>query len=170
MLKKLRYYTSISTALFFLLFSTAHSQSISVAGADWNPAITAITEAGNDYNPNTFESANNQIVISLNGLPGFFWLIGRGVSVKYNANPNWNTGLQLSVMRTGDGTVCGTCSISGGRSYINVSSAEVEFFRVNSGIFGGNITNIPVQIKLSGISATVPKDAYSGQLVFTITN
>ena len=75
----------------------------------------------------------------------------------------WDGDFTICVKRTSDGT--GTGSISGGLSYIEVTTTYVEFF---SG--AGNRDNIDLQYELTGMSVSALSDNYSTTVVFTVVD
>ncbi len=160
--------------LTFLSFQ-GFSQSISVSGSDWNVDLTGeITEAGEDF-VGTYESANNQILVSMS-IPGLL-LVGSQAtaSIHYEENLVWQNNVVIESRRTGSGisgSICLLCSVSGGGSYQVITTNAVSFFTLNTG--AGLVTNtrnnIPVQLRLSGITTSIPADNYSAEIVFTISN
>jgi len=88
--------------------------------------------------------------------------------------------LQLSVKRSGGNTsiggVCLLCDskVVGGTEYIAIpNTGAISFFDITfAGTLGigANISfsDISVQMKLSGISVTVPSASYSTKILFTI--
>lgn len=168
----------VLTVFFFTSF-TINAQTIVVGGSNWSIPITPITEAGMDYT-GTFESID--FTISGN-LPGSFLNLLSGkvttVSVQYVPN-TWNTNLHLYAKRTGGtATISGLCvlcsaSINNGTTYVEIlPNTNTSFFTINfSGALGlGNsvsYSGINTQLKISGVSVTVPADSYSATIVFTI--
>ncbi|WP_170828481.1 hypothetical protein [Chryseobacterium soldanellicola] len=141
-------------------------RTLTVSGTNWTVPIPAITEAGSNY-AGTYESATNQILLAA-GVP---LLLGSGkISVHYEANPTWHSSLILQARRTGNGTTtCGTCSITGGTTYITVPQTDVELFRIQAIVALATYTNIPIQIELTGVSVTIPAATYNSRIVFTIS-
>ncbi|MCE3077291.1 hypothetical protein [Chryseobacterium gwangjuense] len=166
---------SILTVLLIIINSLIKGQTVTVSGTDWSPTIPTITEAGSNY-AGSYESASSQILISMT-IPGLL-LVGSSanISVNYEANPLWNNNLILERKRTGagiNGSVCILCSVSGGdTNYQTITTTPLVFFTLSTGVGLGTNTrnNIPVQIRLSGVSVTVPVATYNAKLVFTISN
>ncbi|WLD23612.1 hypothetical protein NU10_13020 [Flavobacterium dauae] len=163
----------VLTILFFIGF-TINAQTIVVGGSNWSIPITPITEAGMDYT-GTFESATNQFLISAT-IPGLLGLLRtETVQVHFEENPLWNNNLTFDIRRTtsgGGGGICVLCSVSGGTTYQPITKNTTNFFNLNIpiGIGAKNFTNIPIQLKLSGTSVTLPVANYNARIVFTITN
>ena len=145
------------------------AQSLTVNGSDWAVAKspTTINEAGLDYT-NSYESATNQININFT-----FVLLTYNfdISVKYEDAPLWNDNLKLSLKRSGNGSNCTGCSVSNGTSYLELKKTTQTLFSIHRGIFSGtSYTNIPIQIKLSGVSVGIPVANYGSRIVFTISD
>ncbi len=164
--------------LLVALNSFGQTRSITVEGNHWSIPITPITEAGKDY-VGTYESANDQMLISVSITGLIALLIQADVSVHYETNTLWNNNLTIKIKRTGngiDGGICLLCSIADGENYQPVTTNSSYFFKITKGIgIGlGSATNtrnyIPVQLEISGISVTVPVDNYSATIVFTIAS
>lgn len=156
-----------SICILLLIFSVSftNAQSLTVGGTNWTATIPSITEAGTDY-VGPFESAANQILLTAS-VP--LLLGGAKVSVRYIANPTWNSSLGLNIKRTGNGTtVCLLCSITGGTTYQAVTLTDVELFRIAAVLALASYSNIPIQLQLTGVSVTVPAAAYGSRVVFTI--
>jgi hypothetical protein len=151
--------------------SKSWCQSLTVSGSNWTVPLTYITEAGKDY-VNSQESATNQILLSGSGT-AFLWIDGTvKISAHYTADPKWNNNLLIAVKRTGNGTLNSGTTISGNTNYINIlNGSDLELFTVHNGCGFCTYTfsNTPMQLQLSGISVTVPSDAYSAKIVFTIS-
>lgn len=154
--------------LVFCFFNYEHTkaQSLTVVGSNWSPTIIPITEAGNNYNA-MYESSSNQILLNV-GVP---LLLGAGtVSVRYEANTLWNNNLNLDIRRTGNGsTLCVLCSISGGTTYQPITTINTELFRISAVLALASYSNIPIQLRLSGISVLLPAANYNARVVFTIS-
>lgn len=161
---------------------TINAQTITVAGNNWTVPITSITEAGMDYTGN-YESNANLITIS-GSLPGSFLnLLSGGVaaviSVQYIPS-SWNNSLHLYTRRSGGSASIGgfcilcTASVNNGTNYIEIpQSINTQFFTINfTGTLGiGNsisYSGINVQLRINGVSVTVPANNYSATLVFTV--
>jgi len=145
-----------------LLCNTVRAQTISVGGTDWAAPITAISEAGNNY-AGTSESAANQILIA-----GSISLLGSStISARYVPNPNWNSALQIALRRTGPGSPCVLCTISSNTNYHEITQTATSLISISG--LGGTYSNIPFQIRISGISVTIPAASYSATVIFTIT-
>ena len=159
------FFFSITVLLFSISLAKAQ-RTLTVGGNNWTVTIPSITEAGTNY-AGTYESAANQILLTAS-VP---LLLGSGkVSVRYEANPTWNSSLILNARRTGDGTtVCVLCSISGGTSYQPIGLTDVELFRIVAIATLASYSNIPIQLQLSGVSVTVPAATYNSRIVFTIS-
>jgi hypothetical protein len=75
----------------------------------------------------------------------------------------WDSHLTLSVRRTSDGV--GGGAISGGDSYLPLGTGTSTFF---SGT--GDRLNIQMQLRLDGVSASVPANSYATTITFTVVD
>lgn len=141
-------------------------RTLTVGGSNWTVSIPSITEAGSNYG-GTYESATNQVLLGVS-VP---LLLGSGkVSIRYEANPTWHNSLILSARRTGDGTTgCVLCSITGGTTYQTITLTDIELFRIQATLALASYSNIPVQLRLTGVSVTIPAATYNSRVVFTIS-
>lgn len=150
-------------------FSFQTFSQITVGGSDWDVDLTGeISEAGDDF-IGTYESVSSQITLSFT-VP----ILGsRSIYVYYNEDPNWNSGMQISVKRTSQGSLLSSLGyIVGGNNYQSVTQNPVLFFQAFSLLGLGilSITGVDVQIQLSNISTSIPADTYSAEIVFTVSN
>lgn len=135
------------------------------AQSSWNVSVGAnsITEAGNNYSTSAVESAANQFLFDIVGGPStnFTLTVNR-------LDADWSNLLSVLVRRTGPGAGSGGF-IAGGDNYQMVTTLPQT---LSFGTFGpsGRRNNIPVQIRLAGISVLVPAKTYTTTLVFTISN
>lgn len=164
---------------------------VSIASTPSAIIIPPITEAGSDYS-GTYTSSGNPITLGYNfgssiGLLGLTLLGNGGTNVKMNYTPTtWNSSLHLDAQRNGGtatfdpvmvlgASICIGCSasISGGTPYVEIpQSVNSIFFTLvwNGGLVGLvnsiSYSNIPISIRLRGISATVPAATYAAQITF----
>lgn len=159
-------YVKLYCVIFFIFTQgMVHGQTLTISASPWNVNFMQIVEAGEDY-VGTYESTASQIL--LNARVPLLLSSGK-VSVHYEASPNWNDALKLSVRRTGNGTtVCLLCTISGGTTYQNITTVGTELFNIKAVLALAAYNNIPIQLKLSGVSVKVPAANYQSRVVFTI--
>jgi hypothetical protein len=135
--------------------------SISAVGT-WSETVDETDLAGGPGSnlTSTYESAADQVSLDLSGTTGDLdiWR----VDVK-KTDTTWHSDLHLYLRRTSDGT--GTGSISGGASYLEATDTYAEFF---SG--GGDRAAIHVQLKIMGVSVSVPANAYSTTIYYTVVD
>ncbi len=130
---------------------------------NWGFSINSadlISGAGSPINP-SFESSVNQVTIDVTDLHPF-----RGnwrIDVR-KADMIWNSNFQLFIARTGDGSAHRMATISGGLTYQNITDIDQSFF---NGV--GKRSDIPIQLKLEGITIQIPIGAYSTTIIYTIT-
>lgn len=170
--------------ILIIISSYMEAQVVNVSG-NWLPTIPAITEAGNNYAgtyDNSGNTGTNQILLSGTLSESFLKLLsssGAKMTMRYVPNP-WNNSMTLSAKRTGGtATIHGVCvlctaTIGGGDTYIPISqTSDVTFVTFTfGGVLGlGNtvsFANINLILQLAGVSVTVPANAYSARVVFTI--
>lgn len=110
-------------------------------------------------------SADDGYLISVNILPNTVqnniyntWHI----QVRRN-DLSWHPNLNIHLQRTGEGDYYYANTLSGASEYISISSINQTFINGR-----GWIDNIPFQLKITGISATLPAKSYSTEIVFTL--
>lgn len=119
-------------------------------------------EAGTDL-VSTVESTASFNLIDVGGIsPSTGWKI-----TVAKEDITWNVLLIPSIQRTGNGNPCGICAgVNIGTStvgYAAITDAEQDF------IFGaGNVSNIPLQFKIDGISLAIPAGRYQTVIVYTL--
>ncbi|WP_197091665.1 hypothetical protein [Sphingobacterium endophyticum] len=149
-----------------LLGTRANGQrTITVVGSSWNVNPEPITEAGLNY-IGTYESASDQLLLTAR-VP--LLLTSGRVSVRYEPFPTWNNALNLSVRRTGNGTTtCLLCTINGGTAYQPITTTDTELFNIQAVLALAAFNNIPIQLRLNGVSVTLPTGNYQSRVIFTI--
>lgn len=160
--------TVLIITVFLLPFRNIEAQTITVTGNWNNIPLSPITEAGTDY-VNSIESATNQILIDAH-IPLFVY--DANILVKY-IKTNWPNELGLYIKRTGYGTpqaLCIDIVPNGGTNYMKIGVNNKSFFYLDRTFSGCTYHyDIPIQLKLSGLSVTLPVDNYSCRVVFTVT-
>lgn len=149
----------------FIVHSVTVAQNISISngatGSSWSiPALSSpITKAGKNYE-HIETSPASLTLLKVNSLLG--WTVSAHISV----SSNWDPALKVFVRRTGDGT--GGAIISGGTSYIQLTSSSQQFF---SGLLGLGVSrdNIPIQYKIEGLTVLLPVKTYSATIQYTIS-
>ncbi|REH45844.1 hypothetical protein C7448_10996 [Tenacibaculum gallaicum] len=156
--------------IFYTLFS--NSQTITVSGGGWTPAISSsdILDAGSDYNTNVSSNTEHSTInITGTSLLCLGILVAPDYQIRINRQDNnWNNLLQLFLRRTGDGEptlLCLGCFIENGNNYIEIESIDKYFFNIR-----GCYSNVPIQYELRGLSVLIPPDNYSTEVIYTITN
>ncbi|KAA5531708.1 hypothetical protein [Paenimyroides baculatum] len=155
----------LKITLFIMWNGLAQNQ---INGTNWTVNIPSITEAGNNY-AGSYESNSNQVEINLQ-LPALLGV--RAVKIHYTPN-NWHNSLTIEARKTGNGNlglICVGCSLnpSGTSAYKIITQVSTELFRGTGILNLVTISNIPIQLKINGISVTIPADNYSATIVFTI--
>ena len=129
---------------------------ISVSGS-YTETIDS-TDLINFYLPTTYTSALNAVIVDIDAANNEKWL----VSV-YKSDTNWDTSLHLSIRRTGSGT--GSGKVIGGDSFQEVTSVSQSFMNGQKAL-----SNIPVQVQISGVSYQISPDTYGTTITYTITD
>ena len=158
---------SISTKyLYSLILITIgcfyNAQSIIANGTDWTVSPT-ITEAGT-YETSLVSPFQMSLTVTVPAL-----LSSASISARYIPDPTWNNSLGIAVKRLNNGTsLCVLCSVAGGTDYISLAQADVPFFSVHTLLALTSFTDIGLQLRLTGVSVTVPAAAYKAKIQFTI--
>lgn len=131
----------------------------------WTSSVAAgtLTEAGSNYSL-TQTSATNQTTISVSGMSTFTTYY---VTI-HKIDSDWNSGLALWARRSNNGTAS-SGSISGGTSFIQLSSSPQSFFTMSSG-WTTSRTNIQFQYQITGISVLIPAKTHTTTIVYTLSN
>lgn len=128
----------------------------------WNYSLpgSSISEAGTDFY-GTYESAANQLIFNRNATteqaPN--WTI----NVK-KSDILWHSNLKLWIRRTGDGSGVQNSSISNGSNYQEIQNTNIQFFNGYK-----EVNEIPIQLKITGVSVVIPVNSYYTLLIFTVT-
>ncbi len=126
----------------------------------WSRPITAsdLLGAGGSALTSTYESASNQVVLSVTGTTGNS--AGWRIDI-HRTDSTWDNRLTFSLKRTGDGL--GGGSILGGTSYQPLGVTSSTFFTGT-----GDRAGIPLQLKFSGVSVLIPANSYATEITFTV--
>jgi len=160
---KISIFLSLSAIAIPLAFWGASWASISVSvGGVWSETVDETNLAGGPGSDlaGTYESSADQISADISGTAGDLdtWR----VEVK-KTDTTWHDDLHLYLKRTSDGI--GSGSISGGGSYLEATDTYAELFSGR-----GDRTGIHLQLKIMGVSAGVPADAYSATISYTVVD
>ncbi len=124
----------------------------------------AITEAGMDFQKD-IELSANEIILSITILPqNLDNVIYNSWQIDVRKNDfDWNESLELFIRRTGEGKSDFNNKPQNGDYYQKIESN-------NSFLFSGQgwIYDIPLQLKLTGLSVTLPAKSYSSEIIFTL--
>jgi hypothetical protein len=148
--------------LVLLFLTEAEGIDISATGG-WTETVNSsdlVSGAGSNLIV-TYESATNATIVSITNCLSRFdnWR----VDVRRVDGGNWHANFTLSVRRTSNGTGLG--SISGGLSYIGITTTDSQFFSGR-----GNRSNINLQYRLTGMSVSISPKNYSTTVVFTVVD
>ena len=103
-----------------------------------------------------FKSSSGQGTLGISNTLTGSW------TVKARKNDvNWPSGVNIAVKRTGGGS--GFCTISGGTSYLTLTTADQTLF---SGSL--NRSGIPLQLKTEGLSVSHAPNTYSLNAIYTL--
>jgi hypothetical protein len=122
----------------------------------------AITEAGMDFQEE-MEFSTDEIILSVAILPQNLdnviyhpWQISKN-------DLEWNEALELYIRRTGDGKSDYNNKPVNGYYYQKLDSNSTIFFSGQ-----GWINSIPLQLKITGLSVTLPAKSYATEIIFTL--
>lgn len=147
--------------------SKAQPMVVEVQGNATFNNLYVISEAGADFPPNIESESNVEISVLYSNdwdkrdNPNGKWRIQINKS-----DINWNTKLSLLIKRTGDGYRSGSnghSNIHDGENYLPVTDSPSYFFRGK-----GEITNIPLQLSISGFSITMGAQEYETGIILTV--
>ena len=157
--------------IFSLLLSVATSNAqqleVQISGsADFGNSFLSITEAGMDF-PEVVE-ASSEFYISV--------IDNDNLGKKTNPNTKWTINIYkqdtwsssplLEAMRTGNGARLGNSgrpNISGGEVFQTITNTSGYFCNGS-----GEVVDIPVKLRLSGLSVTMGAGAHNSDIIFTI--
>lgn len=131
----------------------------------WSKTITAsnLTSGAGSNLTSTYESSTSQANIDISFTLG---VLDRWRVDVHKVDGTWHGDVHLYIRRSSDGwTDLGLGTISGGSSYIEVTGVSQTFF---SG--SGNRYDADVQLKLTGISLSIPPGTYSTTVYITLVN
>jgi hypothetical protein len=132
----------------YYCFGQAQAQIVlTITGGAWSVVISNANlsgGAGTDFTP-TLESASDVIDIAITATAAN----GRYRVDVHRTDTIWDASLHLYIRRTTDGTTGGGSqpSITGGTTYMEITTADKEFFRGRR-----TRTGIKVQLELDGLS------------------
>jgi hypothetical protein len=147
---------------FLLFLARAEAIDLSASGG-WSETINEfdlVSGAGSDL-VDTYESATDATSMTISNCTGDTdnWRL----DVRRIDDAGWHGDFTLYVQRTSDGA--GTGSVSGGLSYIEVTTTDTQLF---SG--AGDRSNISIQYKLTGMSINVLPATYTETMTFTVVD
>lgn len=128
-----------------------------MATGSWSETIDSsdlAAGAGSDL-ISIYESASNAVVIDISNTAGNW-----AVDIK-KLDTTWHNNLHLYIKRTADGS--GTGTISGGSTYQEVTDTNLGFFSGSN-----DRSNINIQLKLTGVTITVPPKIYNTTVYYTV--
>lgn len=137
-----------------------------VATGNWSINVaSSITEAGTNYSQ-TIESLNNQTQLthSVGGSGSNQNFTQWQVSVQ-RTSTSWHPSLVLNVRRVPGGSFQGNATLNGGLTYQPITTTPTVLYSGN-----GNMTGIPIQYQLSGLSVLIPVASYSTTITYTLTS
>jgi len=109
----------------------------------------------------TYESATNATLLTIADAPGAW-----SVDVR-RTDHLWDPGLVLSLRRTGNGSggSGGSGGISGGTRYQEITPTGASFIQGARNRF-----DIPIQMRISGVSVDIPAGTYSTTITYTVVD
>lgn len=170
-LNKSSYFFKVLFTYILLYVSQSYAfaqRSITSTTSNWTLSPSLLIEAGTDY-PSEFLSAANEVRLNVT-VP--LLLASGNVTVHQQSTSTWHENLKLSIKRTGNGDVsglCVLCSIAGDQSsFFTISTNPINLVQIYAVASIAIYTNIPFQLKLTGVSVTIPAKTYTTNLVYTI--
>jgi len=129
-----------------------------VATGGWSLTVDSadlVSGAGSDLT-STYESAASATDLAVTATADY------RVDVR-RTDGTWDGDFTISARRTQDGS--GSGSISGGTTYLAITTTDAEFFTGNS-----DRTGVKVQYQLEGMSVSITPDTYSSTVTYTIVD
>lgn len=156
--------------LFFSGLSvSAQQMGIDIAGATlFDESGLVINNAGEDYSSSLAMTSTFFMGIHSNNQWDNWGSTKRSWRIEVQKEDmNWDNNLKLEITRTGDGNwwyyfLFGS-KIYGGQNYQTIENNSTYFFRGK-----GLLTDIPVQLRLSGVSVTQGAGDYETNIILTI--
>lgn len=157
--KAIRLFAASFLLIALLLHNSAWSAPSIAGSGSWILTIglsDLIAGAGSEL-AGSYESAVDAVLLTPNPT---------GTNTPYRVDVSrvdtaWHGSLVLWVKRSGDGT--GSGSISGGTTYLTVTTTVQTFF---TGIHDRD--DVPIQFRLSGVSSQIPPGDYETTVHYTI--
>lgn len=130
-------------------------------------SLFSISEAGEDF-PSSIETESSIYisVIQMDDLNKRQNSNNKWNIKIYKTDLEWNNNLRLEARRTGKGNRFGSKgkpNIHGGENYQNITNNFTYFFHGK-----GEITDIPVNLKMSGFSTVLGAQTYETSVIFTV--
>lgn len=124
----------------------------------------AITEAGMDFQEE-MEFSTDEIILSVAIFPqNLDNVVYNSWQIHVSKNDlEWNEALELFIRRTGDGKSDYNNKPLNGEYYQKIETNSAFLFSGQ-----GWINIIPLQIKLKGLSVTLPAKSYATEIIFTL--
>jgi hypothetical protein len=144
---------------FLLMCGIIRSISINYRGG-WSPLVSGanlLGPAGSDLQP-SYESPSNAVSLDIIGEHFLGWELD-----VHREDIHWNPNIRLFIRRTSNGIGWPYLSgVQGGESYLEITPGDQIFCRG-----WGRRYYISFQLKAEGISARIPADSYSTNIVYT---
>ncbi|MFZ5478848.1 MAG: hypothetical protein ACOZNI_18895 [Myxococcota bacterium] len=134
---------------------------LALAGS-WSTVVDAsdLTAGPGSALQTTHESGANEVIadVTLSAGASDAWRVDvRRLDV------SWPAGARVWVRRTGAGS--GSGSISGGSTWLEVTSVDTPLFAG-----AGDRTSVPLQVRVTGVSLSMPPDSYVSSLLYTVVD
>jgi hypothetical protein len=141
------------------LLILAEAANITITGT-WAPMIGAgdLLDGPGSGLAATYESPADQITMRISGAGNQAWRVD-----VLRIDSVWHPDLVLSIRRTGYGRGRGT--VAGGTVYLPVLTTSQTFVTGS-----GNVSGIPLQERLSGVSIAIPVGAYTTTIQYTVVD
>ncbi len=163
-MKKLSY-----IVLFYCCFFIKHNlvAQIRISSSSFiikNIPSMAVTEAGMDFQ-GEIEFSTDEIILSVAILPqNLDNVVHHPWQIHVSKNDiEWNEALEIYIRRTGDGKSDYNNKPQNGFYYQKLDSNSTLLFSGQ-----GWINSIPLQLKITGLSVTLPAKSYATEIIFTL--
>jgi hypothetical protein len=145
-------------ALALVLPFLAEPANITITGT-WSLSIGAgnLTGGPGSNLTATYTSATNQVTMAVTTT-----LVNWRVDVR-RIDTIWHANLTLEIRRTGTGS--GTGTVSGGTTYLTITTTNQAFVTGS-----GNRSGIPLQEQLGGVSVSIPAQTYTTTIQYTVVD
>jgi hypothetical protein len=146
---------------------------LTLTGSDWSLSASSadLTPPGPglDFAASYREWTTSDAQISITGTGGASpWSVTAGVRVP--PGQSWPAAVSVWVIRTGDGSCTGTCGGAQMNGVLNTPIGPLPTEPTEIAFFDGrrDRVNVPVRLRIEGLTATIPAGTYQIEVVYTV--